>query len=143
MPQQMINDEVLGRLVWDRRYEWWSGETQFAPGHEVHISIETEVDDEEEVLQRARRAFQRLRTLRDQVCRAAASELLAEYNADWNDGEPIGAEAFIDRMTLSDITFYADGSAELFFDAGAMFEGRSIVVSVDADGAIEEAAISG
>jgi len=143
MDQQEINDDVLGRLVWDRRYEWWSGEVALSPEHAVGISVETESDDDASVLPKARRTYQRIKSELDKLLRAAATELLVACNESRNAGEAIDAEAFITRMTLSDITFYADGSAELYFDDGGMFDGNSIVVSVTADGDMDEASVAG
>ena len=65
---------------------------------------------------------------------------------DWlgdADEEPITAEQFADRITLSELAFRNDGSIEAYYDDGDIFWGHCIIVRMDKNGNIEDAEIAG
>ena len=75
----------------------------------------------------------------------AAGHMLDTAN-DWlgdADEEPITAEQFADRITLSELAFRNDGSIEAYYDDGDIFWGHCIIVRMDKNGNIEDAEIAG
>ena len=60
----------------------------------------------------------------------AAGKLLDTHNDGWNEGKPISAQAFIQRMTLESVSIDPQGKVELYYNDGDLFWGHSIVVSM-------------
>ena len=75
----------------------------------------------------------------------AAAHMLDTAN-DWlgdADEEPITAEQFADRITLSELAFRNDGSIEAYYDDGDIFWGHCIIVRMDKNGTVKDAEIAG
>lgn len=138
-----IDDEVLGRLVWEPALERWEGEIELPPGHEIHVSFTGAAAEAEEGLARARRAYEFIGPSQEHLRRAAARRLLDVYNDEWNEGDEIGEDGFIARMTLEAISFFASGDAEVFYDDGGLFRGHTVLVSIGSGGEITDADIAG
>lgn len=147
MAERTIHDETLGLLTWNNRLDWWEGRFLLAPGQPVGISIGVEEDDPDTEptaeIQRARLLLDGLAELEPEARQLAADELLDIYNEEWNDDDPLSAEEFMTRLTLEDIGIAADGSAELFYQDGGLFAGHAVLVSLDADGNLDNADIAG
>ena len=82
----------------------------------------------------------------DRQLRAYAAGHMLDTANDWldNDGEePITADQFADRITLSELAFRNDGSIEAYYDDGDIFWGHCIIVRMDKNGNIEDAEIAG
>lgn len=39
MDTDKVQDAIFGELKWDDTYDWWLCSLEFAPGHEVNVSI--------------------------------------------------------------------------------------------------------
>lgn len=82
----------------------------------------------------------------DRQLRAYAAGHMLDTANDWldNDGEePITADQFADRITLSGLAFRNDGSIEAYYDDGDIFWGHCIIMRMDKNGNIEDAEIAG
>lgn len=82
----------------------------------------------------------------DRQLRAYAAGHMLDTANDWlgdADEEPITAEQFADRITLSELAFRNDGSIEAYYDDGDIFWGHCIIVRMDKNGNIEDAEIAG
>src|SRR5262249_26778923 len=112
-------------------------------GHLVNIAVSPEDADLATALKAARRAWDEIREEEIDLRRSAADELLDLHNQEWNDGLPIDAEEFSERMTLESITFFPDGGADLFYHDGGLFGGNTIILGVLADGSFGGATIAG
>ena len=74
----------------------------------VRISVDAEDDEEitpEDAFQNAHRAYLALRDKEPAARAFAAEALLDVYNREWNQGEPIDEDAFIEQSALEDISF--------------------------------------
>ncbi|MDQ2686365.1 MAG: DUF2262 domain-containing protein [Armatimonadota bacterium] len=147
MAERTIHDETLGLLTWNSRLDWWEGRFLLAPGHPIGFSIGVEEDDSDAnptaEIQRTRLLLGRLPELEPEARQLAADELLDIYNEEWNDDAPLSAEEFMARLTLDDIGIAPDGSAELFYQDDGLFAGHAVLVSLDADGNLDDADIAG
>ena len=87
-----------------------------------------------------------LRALRDREPAArefAAEALLDVYNREWNDSDPLDEDAFVDHLTLQDMSFYPNGSVELFYNAADLFRGHTVIVTLDEDAEFDDVEIAG
>ena len=143
MREKAVEDSVLGTLTWDNDLEWWEGKQEITPGHTVSVFVSPNDEPSEIVLEQAWLAF--VRVQRDEVFfrRAAADNLLALHNEEWNDGQPIDGDTFAARMTMTQFASYYDGSAEISYADGDLFWGHTIIVSVNRDGSVQGASING
>ena len=75
----------------------------------------------------------------------AAERLLGTKNEAWldDDEEALDAAAFGARLALSGVNAFSDGSFEIFFRDGGLFDGHSVTVDVDAAFAFVRAGIVG
>jgi hypothetical protein len=145
LAETIIVDEVLGMLTWNDQLDWWEGRTEMAPGHliGISVSVEDETAPPTVEVEQARRVLLRLREREAEARLVAAEELLAIYNDEWNDDDPISEEEFMARLTLDDLAVASDGSAELFYQDDNLFAGHTVLVSIGADGNFEDADIAG
>ena len=143
MREQTIEDKTFGTLIWDDSLEWWEGKREIAPGHFVSIAVSPGDKPSETVLEQARQSLKHLQSEDLAFRRFAADTLLALHNEEWNDGPPTDGETFAGRMTLTEFAAYEDGRAEISYDDGDLFWGHTIFVSVDANGAFQDAGING
>ncbi len=143
MAPEMIEDELLGRLIWEPRFEWWRGDVEIFPGHEIGVSFRGEEAEVEEGIARARRTYEFIRRSEERLRRYAARGLLDIYNEEWNDGDALGEDEFIAQMSTESISFHSDGDAEVYYGEGGLFFGHMIVVSVGSNLEIMDADIAG
>lgn len=147
MAERTIDDETLGTLTWNSELDWWEGRAELSPTHSIGLSITVEDEDAEAPSQaeidQARRLLLRLREHEPEARLVAAEELLAIYNDEWNEDEPLDEEEFMARLTLDDLSVAPDGSAELFYQDDGLFAGHTVLVSLGADGNFEDADIAG
>lgn len=145
MEKPPLKDELLGTLTWDDTLDYWTGEAVMAGIGPVRISVDTE--DEEitpaEALANTHGTYLILRNREPEVRDFAAAALLETHNQAWSQGEAIDEVAFAEQLSLEDISFHPDGSAELFYNAGELFGGHTVIVTVDEDGAFDDAQIAG
>ncbi|MBV9851048.1 MAG: DUF2262 domain-containing protein [Armatimonadetes bacterium] len=146
MERAPLRDKTFGKLTWDDTLDYWNGHADIPGVGPVRISVDSEDDPDispETAFDNARRAY---RTLRDKEPAArdfAAEALLDTHNQAWNEGAPIDEAAFADKLTLEDISFHPDGSAELFYNAADLFGGHTLIVTIDEDGTFDDAEIAG
>lgn len=148
MAARTSHDETLGTLTWNGDLGWWEGQAEWAPGRRVtlSVSVEDEESDAEPAAEiaHARRVLSALPEMEAEARQLAADELLGIYNEEWNDdGDPLNEDDFVARLTLEDVGILADGSAELFYKDGGLFSGHAVLVSINAEGNLDDADIAG
>lgn len=152
MPQN-FRDDVLGNLTYDEQLEGWEG-TFGTPEVSLWLSGAEGDGAGQDRLPVYRDAFVRLR--RDEPgLRRQMAEQLTELAEEWrepeedegdddgDDGQPVTPESFLERIALTHVALYADGSAELYYSDGNLFAGHVIIGSVDENGQLTEAGIAG
>jgi uncharacterized protein (TIGR03067 family) len=139
-----IDDPVLGRLTWDDDYDWWEAQVELSPGPAIDVHVEPgDEKDDVTAVAGGREFFLWLRRHEPAARGFAAAELLDTHNRSWNDGEPISAGTFADRMTLESVGIDPDGGASLYYHDGDLFWGHCIIVSVGEDRKFKDAGIAG
>ena len=136
-------DPIFGELTWEDNLEWWTGHVEVAPGHAIQVALSTTEGELETLLAQARPLLARIRREEADLRRATAEALLELYNTAWNEGAAIDGARFAACITLQAVTFYPDGSAEMFYDDGDLFAGHTLLVSLDAQGNLQDATIAG
>jgi len=136
-------DPVFGELTWEDHLEWWTGQVEVAPGQTLQVALSTTQEGLETLLPKARPLFSRLWREEAELRRATAEALLELYNTAWNEGPAIDGARLAACITLQAVTFYPDGSAELFYDDGDRFAGHILLVSLDAHGTLQDATLAG
>jgi hypothetical protein len=133
-----LEDDVLGRLVWDEEMDWWVGEVDLFPGHriEVFIEFDEENDSRDVVLFQAREWVGRLRR-QEPAYRAWAAERLLEGR--WNKDEPMTATEIEQLLSLASLECSSDGAARLYWDdEDVLFYGHGIYTQHAAEGSCVE-----
>lgn len=134
---------MFEQWTWDQDLREWRSRLQWNNGLYVEVSFSPDemsvTADFRIVHEQWNKLNKRWRELEECV----ADHLLDIHNENWNEGEPIDRNAFVSRMTIEAIRFFADGKAEVYFDDGDLFWGHCILVSVDENGQVEDAVIAG
>lgn len=143
MQEQTVEDEILGTLIWDSQLEWWEGRQEITPGQTISVTVSADDVPLDTVLEQARQLFRRIQAAEPMFRRSTVDVLLDRYNSAWNEGPPISSDAFMSRMTITALSVYADGSAEIDYSDGDLFRGHTITLSVDKNGSAEYASING
>ncbi|BAZ39603.1 hypothetical protein NIES4101_55570 [Calothrix sp. NIES-4101] len=143
MTEQTIYDEILGELAWDDDDECWSSQVQFTLEHIVNVTIDPDDAETGAVIMKSRQSFAKLQENELNIRRLISDQMLKIYNDNWNNGEIIDTQDFIDSIKLEDIVFYANGNIQLFYNDGYLFAGHGIIVSIDEYGNYQEAVLFG
>jgi len=143
MSEQTIYDEMLGELVWNQDDECWTSQVQFTLEHIVNITIDPEDVETGSIILMARKSFSQLQQNEDNIRHLISEQMLGDYNENWNDGEKIDIQDFIDSIKLEDIVFNANGNIQLFYNDGYLFAGHGIMVTIDDKGSYQEAILFG
>ncbi len=136
-------DPIFGELTWEDHLEWWTGQVTVTPDHSIQVALSTPEDGLETLLGQAHPLLAHIRQEEADLRQATAEALLELYNTAWNEGPAIDGARLAACITLQAVTFYPDGSAELFYDDGDLFAGHMLLVSLDADGTLQDATLAG
>ncbi len=113
---EVIDDAVLGRLVYDDAGEWYEGKAEITPGHDalLYVCPEPGVTSGLEAAAIARGTLARLRQADAQLRRSAAEELVASYP---DRVSPLTAEGVAASLWAAVVFFWDDGGARVDWDA--------------------------
>jgi hypothetical protein len=135
----------FGRLRYDRRYGWYAGSATWC-GKEIDINLScADPAHASAVLQVASKLFSTQAEWNRRVQDHAVQELLTLKNESWlsEDEEPLSAEDFTSRMTLTSISVEENGEFTFWHDDGDLFWGHSIQISGDLVQGLTDADIPG
>lgn len=133
----------VGRLTYNPRYEWY--ESSFmVDDHPVTLTL-AYVAPPQSGPQHVWAAQQLQARFWEPMLVAMTDQLLTLKNDAWleEDEEEISKEEFQQRVALSGLAFYADGSAAIYCDDDDLFFGHTIEISVDEDGKYHTAHLAG
>lgn len=135
----------VGRLTYNPRYEWYEGSLT-VDDQPVGLSI-AYVAPPQFAPQLARVEQQLQTRFWEPMLVAMTDKMLALKNDAWldddEDEQELSEEAFRQRITLSDVVFYADGSAAIYCDDDEMFFGHTIEIQVNKNGEFRTAQLVG
>jgi hypothetical protein len=137
-----LEDLVLGRLAWDEEMDWWVGELDLFPGHQIEVFVEfyEEAGSREVVVSRAREWVARVRR-REPEYRAWSAARLVEGR--WNQDEPMTAADIERLLRLASLECSSDGSARVYWeDEDVLFYGHGFYTQLDAGGECVETAMA-
>jgi uncharacterized protein (TIGR03067 family) len=139
-----IDDEVLGRLIWDDNLDWWETKVRVGRGSsaEFFLSAPRKGKRLESALQDAREFLHWLRANERAAREFAAEQLLDLHNDEWNKGKPTSKSAFMKRMKLESVCRSSRG-ATLYYRDGDLFLGHSITIELTKQGTFKRAGIAG
>ena len=132
-----------GDFLLNRQYKWYEMKT---PDCGFTLDVDEGSDETCEAALAAYKKHEMNMPELDRQLRAYAAGHMLDTANDWlgdADEEPITAEQFADRITLSELAFRNDGSIEAYYDDGDIFWGHCIIVRMDKNGNIEDAEIAG
>lgn len=143
-------DELCGRFELERRFDWFSGETDWL-GETCQISLACDEEGGEtahDALTSFRQIFSSLQEW-DQKFRAFAAKELTSLANEWQEDsdeenpKPITEESFAKRITISEFSMETDGSYTAYYEDGDMFWGHVIIIEGSLETGIEQAYIAG
>lgn len=143
-----ITNDTFGVLHWDEKRGGYNGTAPFTPERNVSVTlVDVDRDNPNEAIERAAQTYSAIKAREPELQQKTADTLLDNYNDNWCDEEEgddiLDATAFQERITLSAMTFYLDGSAELYYHDGELFGGHTIVVDVNPSGDFQKAHLAG
>ncbi len=141
--KEPIAHPTLGALTWNDEFENWETSGELSPGKRIQMRVAVIQPSAAAVVAAFSDMFRWLRKHEPAARRFAASELLDTYNASWNEGAPISARSFTNRMTLAEVSVGTDGTMDLDYDVGDLFGGHGVVVYTDEDRAFASTDIAG
>jgi hypothetical protein len=135
----------VGKLTYNPRYEWYEGSLT-VDDQPVGLSLAYVAPPQ--LAPRLARVEQQLQTrFWEPMLAAMTDEMLALKNDAWLDDEEdeqeLSEEEFRQRITFSDLVFYADGSAAIYCDDDEMFFGHTIEIQVNKNGEFRAAQLVG
>jgi hypothetical protein len=131
----------LGRVLWNTENGQWEFRFALGPAHHVPVSITPEDSRLPLAQQGLDDTVQSLVWLRDHevsVRQRIAEHMFVRWRESWYDSEVHTAtsiEAFRDALVLSGVVVLEDRLATLSYADGELFEGHSIVLTIDRFGA--------
>ena len=135
LPPIILKDEILGSFCLDRRSNWYQGSWCFG-GRSCILTISRSGEGDMEDLIRARNPLRRLQDQAEKIL-TGVGNLTGLYNDQWRqDGEPLGEEEFLERVTIESIVVESGDELVLYFDCGGLFLDHSIEVRIDMSGEI-------
>ena len=139
-----FEDETFGTVQYDKRFGWWSAQTDLTPNLEIVLMLE--LGAAEHVPESILNAFKHLRNHEPELRQTVCAHLL-ELAEDWRDEdenpEAWTLETFMKAVTMVSASFDEDGSATVYYDDGEVFAGHVIMVAVSSDGEFRDASIAG
>ncbi len=127
-----LTDAVLGELTYNEHLAWYQGQVTRAPLGSFTVALSTESAAEVATMLRDAGQWVRDIVAIDRRARAyAAGALLDLYNDEWREEAVLSPADFSQRLTLESVTFYPDGSVEVFYDDGDLFWGHVVIVSAE------------
>jgi hypothetical protein len=132
MPES-VDDPVFGRLEWDEKLDWWVGSIEFAPGHDVDVFVNPDLDGQPSTaITAARRVLARFREREPEYRRWSADQLHAER---WNTDEPMTKDDIAKLLRVARLEFRSDGGLQIYWnDQDRLFWGHNVVTDVGPDG---------
>jgi hypothetical protein len=138
-----IDDEVLGRVTWDRRRGYWRFEVALPSGRVVPgtiASLDRSYPLPPPVLEEIRECVRWVRDNEPAVRRHVARELYEGWRNGMYEEEieyvpPV--EQFREAITLVGVNVYEDRKARAVYDAGNLFGGDWIEQAVGRGGAFD------
>lgn len=143
--QVEIYDPVLGRLILNRTVGWFEGQMVWL-GKTINVALSADGEIEKQAAIRAAKVLlDSMLEWSQQINNLAVSELLNLKNECWLDegDQEISSTEFLNRMQLTSLTVYSDGSFEFWHDDGELFWGHSILVSGSLSKGVTNASIAG
>ncbi len=135
-------DNELGSFLLDRRYSWFEGTVQWcAQPCSVLLNVpegSTDCSASMEVLRQICQdsdAFDA--NIRKQTC-----DQTWDLLGDWYE-EEITKEEYMKRMGIPQISISEDGDIEFSFETGELYAEHVLIVSVDAQGNVQDAYLAG
>ena len=123
-----FEDEVLGEFTFNREMGWFAANVDWLGGQPL-LTVDSG-EDREQALACARSLVDQQQSWDGRVRAFAADALLEQANEGLEeDAQTITREDFLERMELSSVQVYADGTFEFWFEDDERFWGRSVHVS--------------
>ena len=129
----IMHDDRFGKFVLNRRIDWFEGKMKWG-GTRVNLALSgSGVDEVAEALATAHALWDAQAAWHQRIIAHAVEGLLPDKNdSGLEEGEePLTADDFVARMSLTDITIYEGGTFEFWFNDTDLFGDRSISVSGD------------
>lgn len=139
------SDPSIGRLILNRSLGWFEGQVKWL-GKTIDIALSADGElDTQAAIGAAKVLLDSMLEWSQRINDVAVSELLHLKNQCWldEDEQEIGTTEFLNRMQLTAMTVYPDGSFEFWHDDGELFWGHSILVSGSLAEGVTDASIAG
>lgn len=145
-----INDELCGKFVLERQFDWFAGKIDWA-GQECSIYLECDFDDDEtaeKALKHFKKIYNKLDIWDKKLRKFAAAELTENANewleeSDEEDAPPITEKSFAERIHIAEFSIDEEGDFTAYYDDDDMFWGHTVEITGNVDGEIDSADICG
>jgi len=139
MNKRVIQDALLGELIWNELTDTWEGYFEISPAIKTYCAfyLGEEPDFWENNRQRYLNMLDLIKRDEEKIRRYAAEEMIDSYNDNWREED----DPIVDIPTLMEdiaeingIILYEEGNAQIFYESGDYFAYHAIIVELDANG---------
>lgn len=142
--EHIMEDELFGTLMWDEEHQLgWRGMMTLANGKTSAFTIDGAKTDES-IPEAVRNTFKFLIANAPLIHDKIAVSMSEFYNGTWGGGDTITPVEMAQRINLTDVSFYEEGGAELYYKAeDELFTDHTICAPLEANGEIGEPDLAG
>lgn len=141
MEQITIQDKIFGELSWEAAMDWWIGQFEYNPGHQIWVHVYAEDSSDYAALNAAHELFFKIRQTEFSLREFAFTKSKESYFEQHL--KTISANEFCQNLGVESLTFRGETGGDIAFDDGQMFGGHIIIVSVDKTGTPLDAELAG
>lgn len=134
----------FGNFILDRRTNWFETKATWS-GHEINLFLSGALSDMEQLVDQAKRLFDRQSDWDAKFRDRITDDLLSLKNENWTeeDEKLLSEQEFRERLKVDSIVIYVGDDFEAWFDDGNLFLGHSISVQGDLGGQLHKANLQG
>ncbi len=131
MAGKTYQDSYFGSLVYDEKMLAWIGEFSIDRWHKIAVEFDGEDENDLETVEKSKLSINKILERENEFRLNSATQL-----SDSKDGKSI--ENLYSKLSIKSICFSDDESVAIEYDNGDLFSKKSIIISVDRDGNLED-----
>jgi len=139
-----VRDSFFGLIKYDKIAQVWEGKKTLSSGRSIVVYLNTQRVPTVKLLGIFISSFNATTNNEKKLKKIGAKKLRNIYHKyGWSFGKKISISSFMGRMKLKSIFLNIDGSADIEYDDGGLFQGHVIYIKVNKKGNFDEANFHG
>ena len=139
-----ICDHFFGILKYDSISQFWCCKKKLSSGRFITVYLNTGFVPTVKLINSFISSFKIVRKNEKRLKTIAVKRLRNIYhNYGWSNGKTISEVIFMKRMKPESIILHIDGSADITYDDGGLFQGHTIYIGVKKNGKFKDTCFQG